>query len=476
MKTTMMMFHTAGGRVPFTLLRRTAELALVHGNGTVGLGGRQELILTGIPATGRDAVREAIGTLLPEHHPRRPNIVTTRAATGRSHRTPWLSEGAYDHVLESFTSPPAIPVHLADPHQPYVPLFTGQLHFVASREREYWHVSFNTTEQAPPTRLAGAVHSADIPAVSRLIQGALAWSGGPELPRLQALMERQFGSRLRELAFPSLRTGDSRPLNGFVLDRASETYSLAIPAFSAGLPGQFLVDLAVLLRSTDLGTAHLTTWKSLIVHQIPRDIRGAIERLLLQHRVNLSPGAWDLVCFNDLRRGSGSAAIETLVRGLNRAYPHPGDLRIGAVEHGTCLPDMPIVVRTAWRRRGLWPSQRPRFSIFVREGYDAHNPVLRCKASDIRASALADAMYPIIETYLRGEKTSRKVVAEGPPAVPAVPLYRCRECGTEYNFLYGDPLGKIEPGTPFEELPAHWHCPTCEAPQDSFRPFHGVAA
>ena len=55
-------------------------------------------------------------------------------------------------------------------------------------------------------------------------------------------------------------------------------------------------------------------------------------------------------------------------------------------------------------------------------------------------------------------------------ARPGVPTTR-RECGVRwhvYDPAEGDPVWQVAPGTPFEELPAHWSCPTCAAEQSKF--------
>lgn len=41
-------------------------------------------------------------------------------------------------------------------------------------------------------------------------------------------------------------------------------------------------------------------------------------------------------------------------------------------------------------------------------------------------------------------------------------------CGYVYDPAVGDPEHGIQPGTPFEELPADWTCPVCFAPKDIF--------
>ena len=47
--------------------------------------------------------------------------------------------------------------------------------------------------------------------------------------------------------------------------------------------------------------------------------------------------------------------------------------------------------------------------------------------------------------------------------------YKCSVCGWIYDPAAGDPKHGIVLGTPFEELPADWHCPRCGAPKEKFR-------
>lgn len=60
--------------------------------------------------------------------------------------------------------------------------------------------------------------------------------------------------------------------------------------------------------------------------------------------------------------------------------------------------------------------------------------------------------------------------AEAPKTGPTMKKYVCNVCGYVYDPAAGDPDGKIPPGTPFENLPADWHCPVCGASKDEFSP------
>jgi rubredoxin len=54
------------------------------------------------------------------------------------------------------------------------------------------------------------------------------------------------------------------------------------------------------------------------------------------------------------------------------------------------------------------------------------------------------------------------------PATDLVTRMECGVCWSVYDPELGDPVWQVPPGTPFEHLPSHWSCPTCDAPQHKF--------
>ena len=47
--------------------------------------------------------------------------------------------------------------------------------------------------------------------------------------------------------------------------------------------------------------------------------------------------------------------------------------------------------------------------------------------------------------------------------------YQCQGCGYTYNPAIGDPFSGVPADTPFDELPAGWHCPICGAKKEMFK-------
>jgi rubredoxin len=48
--------------------------------------------------------------------------------------------------------------------------------------------------------------------------------------------------------------------------------------------------------------------------------------------------------------------------------------------------------------------------------------------------------------------------------------WRCKFCGFIYDEAKGLPEEGIAPGTRFEDLPADWACPNCDAEKADFQP------
>lgn len=473
-----MTFYTHGGRIAFRLLRQLAEEGMVHGNGTLALGNRQEIVLPQIGLDSLDYMRDIVGARLPEFHPKRPNIVTTRAVASRAQRSAWLGEGSYDAILAGFQSNPAIAVDIVDPLQQSLPLFTGQAHFVATPEPDYWQLYLNVIPEGDRIALSQAIHSEDIASVTGLVHQHFIAHGTLDPTTLQEAIVGLLPGRLRTLGTVPVSHGTGiRPIVGFSRDPQSDRFSLGIPVQLEPLPGPFLIDLALLADRCAITTAHLSPWKSLLVHGIAPSERIHFERLLLRHRINLNPGAWDHVTLNGWRSPRLAQCARDLLCTLNQALPHAADLSIALVDDVMTLPDTPIVIRAKRSTRLFSRFQgAPRFSIFARSRFERNNPTLTPHGRDLPFKALVTNLRLLIEEYgTRDTKATAKLTPQH-RVTPPLNAYRCAECGSEYSALYGDPLGGIAAGTPFEELPDDWCCPTCEAPAGRFRHVRESAA
>src|SRR5690606_36412537 len=68
------------------------------------------------------------------------NIVSSYVAVNISETTNWVKEDTYHFVIDNFDFKPKIKINIVDPLQSIVPLLTGEVNFIASREENYWYL------------------------------------------------------------------------------------------------------------------------------------------------------------------------------------------------------------------------------------------------------------------------------------------------------------------------------------------------
>jgi len=74
-------------------------------------------------------------------------------------------------------------------------------------------------------------------------------------------------------------------------------------------------------------------------------------------------------------------------------------------------------------------------------------------------------------TYVDKSKLSApKQESNSEEVDPLTQKWECTVCGHIYDPVEGDPDDGIAPGTPFEDIPDDWVCPTCGVSKEDFEP------
>ena len=60
----------------------------------------------------------------------------------------------------------------------------------------------------------------------------------------------------------------------------------------------------------------------------------------------------------------------------------------------------------------------------------------------------------------------------GDKAIDTETRLECKICWYVYDPAIGDDYWQIAAGTPFSELPEHWHCPECDGDKNQFLVLH----
>ena len=71
------------------------------------------------------------------------NIVCSYVSADIFEMTYWLKGSTYLYILEQFDYRPKLKINITDPKQRLVPIFSGNLNFIASEQEDYWYLHVN---------------------------------------------------------------------------------------------------------------------------------------------------------------------------------------------------------------------------------------------------------------------------------------------------------------------------------------------
>jgi len=118
---------------------KTIETAQELGTSYIHLGSRQDILF---PLKNKnleflEATFKAIQTNYDTEGEEFQNIISSYAALDVMPTTHWLASHTYHYILDTFDYKPKLKINITDPVQTLVPLFTGNINFVASPTDNY---------------------------------------------------------------------------------------------------------------------------------------------------------------------------------------------------------------------------------------------------------------------------------------------------------------------------------------------------
>src|SRR5690554_3965581 len=99
------------------------------------------------------------------------NIISSYAALDVMPTTHWLASHTYHYILDTFDYMPRLKINITDPVQTLVPLFTGNINFVASSQDNYWYLYLRFSELDPkPWCAPELIYGYDLAKIAKAIE------------------------------------------------------------------------------------------------------------------------------------------------------------------------------------------------------------------------------------------------------------------------------------------------------------------
>jgi rubredoxin len=394
------------------------------------------------------------------------NIVTSFAALHILPTTAWLLEDTYLDILDSFTYQPGVKINIVDPLQNVVPLFTGELNFVASSYPRYWYlyVHFSTLgkRQAWPLLIDGD----DISSLAKLIEEVYVQEPLHTIQELFTVVNEKFTGRSRVIEH-ELQLPDHRFPQFEGIQKTGSSYWLGIYRRKHTFSLDFLEALHQVCVQTKIGKICLTPHKSLLIKDIREEDRLQWEKLLGLYGVNIGHSAvelnWQLP---DLDKEAMQLKI-TLVQKLE-------EKEICTAGMSFAIQTNPLEVATCVRieqEAGIENGNKATlYTVLHTADFSIHHSPWQVFAERVYPQDLADTLAGLCQVYYQqlGATVSNIESEETLLLSQTHDIYQCPDCLTVYDPLYADSPNSSKGNASFQELPDAYTCSICDAPKTHF--------
>lgn len=392
------------------------------------------------------------------------NIASSYVALDLLPSKKWLASHIYHYVLDSFDYLPTVRINIVDPSQSLVPLFTGQINFLASDQENFWYVYLRFTEiQSKPWQFPLLIYSEDIAKVSLKLEEM---DLGKNIITYQQVYEEVVGNLninsqpvTDDLALPDTNFPYYEGLNRMPDDK----YWLGLYWRNNRFDTNILKAICQRCLTTGVGKLSLTPWKSFVIKGIFEKDKIGWEKLMGKFGMNLRHSAlelnWHLPALDQEALDLKNHLVRTLDQqdistyGLTFTIKTSDDITLFTsivIEKDLANPDM--------------------YNILYSKNFDPNSMEYNCYAKGVVKEVIAPLLIELSHLYYENleENVSLKSPSAKKEKTQDVNIYQCQKCMTIYNEAYGDENSGIAAGTPFAQLPDDYQCALCGASKDLY--------
>ena len=143
MKRKLQRIFIKGGVLSPGELKQIIKMSESLGLKTIKFGSRQDILIPFSKSNKKITDLYPNINIETEREHNYQNIVSSYVSSDIFPETSWLKGSTYLYILEQFRYNPKLKINITDPKQQLVPLYNGQINFIASENEDYWHLNLN---------------------------------------------------------------------------------------------------------------------------------------------------------------------------------------------------------------------------------------------------------------------------------------------------------------------------------------------
>ncbi len=465
-----------GGFLSPADLLKIMELSKNLGNKYVLFGSRQDIMF---PSRGANeaALEKAFRAIHIEYELGSDqsiyqNIVSSYAVVNIVETTNWVKEDTYNVVIDGFEYMPRLKINIVDPEQGLVPLFTGELNFIASEEENYWYLYIRDPRKGQVIECwPRLIYGQDIPKISRELEKIFLELLPFTTEELHMILKNNY-VRINykpiqeKLKFPETTFPYYEGLNAML----NNQYWLGLYWRNNQYDIDFMTAACRLCQDTNVSKINIIPWKAFIIKGIKATDRLRWEKLMGKFGINERHSSLELNWHLPVIDPEALELKKFLVRELDQQDISTHGLTFTIKTKRDMFLFTAIVIEKS-TEIGSTPGEH--YNILYAKNFNPNNVVHHTYARGVKKEMIPSLLIELSKLYFRQLNPEKEHTSEVKPEIHLngyVTSYQCSNCLTIYDKKYGDPASNVPPGVPFEDLPDSYTCHVCDSVKKYFLP------
>ena len=458
-----------GGVLSPSELKYICEAAESLGLDTISFGSRQDIIFPKEIDLEKLKVFDKL-QIVDTNVNRTENIVSSYVSSDIFPSTSWLTSDRYLYILEQFKHSLKLRVNITDPKQRLVPLFTGDINFIASEHEDYWYLYIRLPEWKKTLMYPALIYSWDLDKIELAIENILQ----EEPESIETVFEL-----VSDAVETNNRTVDKPlevPFYPFPyyegMNRIGDKYWLGLYWRNNQYDVSFLKAMCELCAENKIGKISITPWKSFIVKGIPYDAKLQWEKFLGRRGINVRHSLLELNWHAPVNDNDALNLKKYLVTNFDQNDISTYGLTFGITNReDNAYHFTSIVIEKNKQPEKLSDFViRDTYNLLHAKNFDPNTRDYIMHCLDVDKVELPGLLMELSQLYFEQLGTEREndKPEEIKKEVMEEEVFQCKDCLTIYSSVFGDITQDIEPNTPFKNLSEAYQCSLCEAPISSF--------
>jgi rubredoxin len=468
-------FVKGGFLSPLDLLK-IMELSRSFGNDHILFGSRQDIMFPSndLPEDHLEKAFHAINIdyELAGDQSVYQNIVSSYVAVNVVETTSWVKEDTYNVLIDSFEYKPKLKINIVDPLQSLVPLFTGELNFIASKEENYWYLFIRDSRKGNITECwPKLIASQDIAKISREIEKLfLEFLPFTVEEMYLVFMNNFFRINYKSITLKLKLQNTAFPYYEGLNAMLNNQYWLGLYWRNNQYDIDFMSAACRLCQETNISKINIIPWKAFIIKGIKASDRLRWQKLMGKFGINERHSSLELNWHLPVTDTEALELKRFLVRELDQQDISTHGLTFTIKTNREMQYFTTVAIEKNPRKETL-PGDH--YNILYAKKFNPNNIGYLTYARGIKKEMIPAVLIELSKLYFRQlnpEKEKSEEVKPQPVLNGSTPHYQCSNCLTIYDEKYGDPIAGISPGVPFEILPETYKCHVCDSPKKYFVP------